>query len=42
VKKKIEDRGLSIDEVLDKIFDLDDLIAEAKQNGSYELIYKLF
>jgi uncharacterized DUF497 family protein len=40
VRKKIEDKGLSIDEVLDKIFDLDNLIIEAKQNGSYELIYK--
>jgi uncharacterized DUF497 family protein len=40
VRRKIEDRGLSIDEVLDKIFDLDNLIVEAKQNGSYELIYK--
>lgn len=39
VRKKIEDKGLSVDEVLDKIFDLDDLIIEAKQNGSYELIY---
>jgi len=29
VKKKIEDRGLYIDEVLDKIFDLDNLIVEA-------------
>jgi uncharacterized DUF497 family protein len=40
VKKKIEDRGLHINEVLDKIFDLDNLIIEAKQNDSYELIYK--
>jgi uncharacterized DUF497 family protein len=40
VRRKIEDKGLSIDEVLDKIFDLDNLIVEAKQNGSYELIYK--
>ena len=39
VRKKIEDRGLSIDDVLNKIFDLDNLIIEAKQNGSYELIY---
>ena len=39
VRKKIEDKGLSVDEVMDKIFDLDGLIIEAKQNGSYELIY---
>jgi len=39
VRKKIEEKGLSIDDVLDKIFDLGNLIIEARQNGSYELIY---
>jgi hypothetical protein len=40
VRRKIEDKGLLVDEVLNKVFNLDDLITEAKQNGSYELIYK--
>jgi len=39
VRKKIENKELSVDEVLDKIFSFDDLKIEAKQNGSYELIY---
>lgn len=39
VRKKIEDKGLDVDEVLDKIFDFKDLRVEAKQNGSYELVY---
>jgi len=39
VRKKIEEKGLSIDDVLNKIFNLDNLIIEARQNGSYELIY---
>jgi len=39
VRKKIEDKGLDVDKVLDKIFDFENLKIDAKQNGSYELIY---
>jgi len=39
VRKKIEDKELDVDAVLDKIFDFNDLKFEAKKNGSYELIY---
>lgn len=39
VRKKIENKGLEVDKVLDKIFDFKDLKFEAKQNGSFELIY---
>jgi len=41
VRRKIEgkEQGLTVDEVLNKIFDFRSLRFEAKQNGSYELLY---
>lgn len=41
IKNKIYDRGLTIEEVRQKLFDIRSLEVEAKKNGSYFLIYSL-
>jgi len=41
IKNKIFDRGLGVEEVKKKLFDVSNLEVESKKNGSYFLIYSL-
>jgi len=41
IENKLSDRGLAVEEVKQKLFDINNLEVEAKKNDSYFLAYRL-